>query len=46
MITILSLADIFRVLPIPLLIIGVLFVLGIGLPSKWKVEIPVISGLF
>jgi hypothetical protein len=46
MIAILPLGDIFCVLPIPLLIAGVLFVLGIGLLSKWKVEIPVISGLF
>ncbi|UCE12981.1 MAG: hypothetical protein JSV04_12415 [Candidatus Heimdallarchaeota archaeon] len=37
---------IFDILPYLLLIVGVLFVLGIGLPSKWKVEIPVISGLF
>ncbi|MFW9905545.1 MAG: hypothetical protein ACFFFH_14480 [Candidatus Thorarchaeota archaeon] len=43
---ILPLADIFSVLPFLLLIVGVLFVLGIGLPSKWKVEIPVISRLF
>ncbi|MFX1537229.1 MAG: hypothetical protein ACFFDI_23730 [Promethearchaeota archaeon] len=43
---ILPLTDIFTVLPFLLLIAGVLFVLGIGLPSKWKVEIPVISGLF
>jgi hypothetical protein len=43
---ILPLADIFAVLPFLLLIVGVLFVLGIGLPKKWKVEIPVISGLF
>ena len=43
---ILPLTDIFSVLPFLLLIVGVLFVLGIGLPSKWKVEIPVISGLF
>lgn len=46
MAAILPLSDIFTVLPFLLLIVGVLFVLGIGLPSKWKVEIPVISGLF
>jgi len=46
MTAILPLADIFAVLPFLLLIVGILFVLGIGLPSKWKVEIPVISGLF
>ncbi len=43
---ILPLADIFAVLPFLLLIVGVLFVLGIGLPTKWKVEIPVVSALF
>ncbi len=37
---------VFDVLPYLLLVVGVLFVLGIGLPKKWKVEIPVISGLF
>ncbi|MFX0124268.1 MAG: hypothetical protein ACFFAE_11570 [Candidatus Hodarchaeota archaeon] len=46
MTAILPLADIFVVLPFLLLIVVVLFVLGIGLPSKWKVEIPYISGLF
>ncbi len=46
MTAILPLADIFAILPFLLLVVGVLFVLGIGLPSKWKVEIPVISGLF
>ncbi|MFX1508259.1 MAG: hypothetical protein ACFFDC_19425 [Promethearchaeota archaeon] len=46
MTAILPLTDIFAVLPILLLIVGVLFVLGIGLPTKWKVEIPIISGLF
>jgi hypothetical protein len=46
MTAILPLADIFRVLPFLLLIVGVLFVFGFGLPSKWKMEIPVISGLF
>jgi hypothetical protein len=43
---ILPLTDIFAVLPFLLLIVGVLFALGIGLPKKWKVEIPVISKLF
>ncbi len=37
---------VFDVLPYLLLIVGVLFVLGIGLPKKWKVDIPVISNLF
>lgn len=37
---------IFDILPYLLLIVGVLFVLGIGLPSKWKVEIPIINSLF
>ncbi|MFX1517844.1 MAG: hypothetical protein ACFFC6_16195 [Promethearchaeota archaeon] len=46
MTAILPLTDIFAVLPFLLLIVGVLFVLGIGLPTKWKVEIPIISGLF
>ena len=46
MTAILPLATIFMVLPFLLLIVGVLFVLGIGLPSKWKVEIPIVSGIF
>ena len=46
MTAILPFADILTILPFLLLIVGVLFVLGIGLPTKWKVEIPVISGLF
>ena len=44
MTAILPLADIFAILPWLLLLVGVLFVLGIGLPSKWKVAIPIISG--
>ncbi|MFX0051618.1 MAG: hypothetical protein ACFFAJ_08785 [Candidatus Hodarchaeota archaeon] len=43
---VIPLTDIFAILPILLLIVGVFFVLGIGLPSKWKIEIPIISGLF
>ena len=46
MTAILTITEIFAVLPWLLLIVGVLFVLGIGLPDKWKVEIPIISGLF
>jgi hypothetical protein len=44
MTAILPLADIFAILPFLLLIVGVLFVLGIGLPSRWKIAIPIISG--
>lgn len=37
---ILSQAEIFGILPLLLLIVSVFFVLGIGLPSKWKIDIP------
>ncbi|MHA2040155.1 MAG: hypothetical protein ACW98X_27445 [Promethearchaeota archaeon] len=37
---ILSQQEIFAILPILLLIVGVFFVLGIGLPTKWKVKLP------
>ena len=43
---IIPLTDIFSILPFLLLVVGVLFVLGIGLPSKWKIEIPYVSNLF
>ncbi|MHA2224060.1 MAG: hypothetical protein ACXAC8_02575 [Candidatus Hodarchaeales archaeon] len=33
----------FNVLPLLLVIVGVLFVLGILLPNKWKVEVPYLS---
>jgi hypothetical protein len=37
---ILSQDQIFAILPLLLLIVGVFFVLGIGLPTKWKVKLP------
>lgn len=43
---ILPFEDILDILPFLLLVVGVFFALGIGIPSKWKVEIPVISELF
>ncbi|MHA1994061.1 MAG: hypothetical protein ACW97Z_05945 [Candidatus Hodarchaeales archaeon] len=43
---ILPLTEIFAILPYLLLVVGVFFALGIGLPKKWKVDIPIISSLF
>ena len=40
---ILSQEQIFDVLPILLLIVGVFFVLGIALPTKWKVKLPLLG---
>ncbi|MHA2175161.1 MAG: hypothetical protein ACXABI_10050 [Candidatus Hodarchaeales archaeon] len=40
-----ELDQIFEVLPALLLIVGVLFFLGIIMPSKWKIDIPYISDL-
>ncbi len=42
-IPILSGEQIFAILPLLLVIVGVFFVLGILLPSKWKVEVPYLS---
>ncbi|MFX0085463.1 MAG: hypothetical protein ACFFAU_07290 [Candidatus Hodarchaeota archaeon] len=40
---ILPLTDILVILPILLLIVGVFFLLGIGLPKKWSVPIPFLN---
>jgi hypothetical protein len=39
----LSFDDIFAILPILLVIVGVLFVLGIILPTKWKIQVPFLT---
>ena len=43
---ILTEAQIFEILPILLVIVGLFLFFGIILPEKWKIEIPVISGFF
>ena len=43
---ILSEAQIFEILPILLVIVGLFLFFGIILPEKWKIEIPFISGIF
>ena len=40
---IIPLNDIFGILPILLLIVGVFFLLGIGLPKKWNIPIPILN---
>ena len=39
-------AQIFEILPILLVIVGLFLLFGIILPEKWKIEIPIISGFF
>ncbi len=43
---ILTETQIFLVLPPLLLIVGAFFTLGIILPEKWRLEVPVLSGIF
>jgi len=43
---ILSATEIFNILPLLLVIVGLFLFFGIILPEKWKIEIPIISGLF
>lgn len=43
---ILSEAQIFEILPLLLVIVGLFLFFGIIIPEKWKIDIPIISGLF
>lgn len=43
---ILSKAQIFEILPVLLVIVGLFLFFGIIIPEKWKIEIPIINGFF
>ncbi len=43
---ILSEAQIFEILPVLLVIVGLFLFFGIVIPEKWKIDIPIISGFF
>ena len=43
---VLTAAEIFNILPLLLVIVGLFLFFGIILPDKWKIEIPIISGFF
>ena len=43
---VLTAEQIFDILPLLLVIVGLFLFFGIILPEKWKIEIPIISGLF